>query len=287
MLLEKAKQLVAYIFTHPLILEMAERGDKLSSNQTDHGMTHFLEVVKIARQLALMLNARKPGTVSEWDLEVVLPLAALLHDIGRAVSVEDHASAGAKWSRDFLRNLTLPGDTETLPWATVKRICKIIACHRSSIVLRRKFDDNCWALTVLADKFAGDEERVRPGRAFVMTVLTFFGFSHIKLRHDGIHDRVNFAIKNVEPDLTEGDLLLKLTIDPRVCDGRLVLDTYSERYVACHLASEYLGYRFVFQTIASPVYGIIAKLKSAIGRPKETLIERYSYRKESCQWKLL
>jgi hypothetical protein len=286
MLLTKAKQLVSYVFAHPLVGEMAIKGDKLSSNQTDHGMTHFLEVVKIARQLALMINDRKPGTLSDWEVDVVIPLAALLHDIGRAVNVDDHASAGAKWSRDFLRTLTLPGDDESLPRETVNRICKIIACHRSNIVLRRPFDDACWAVVVLADKFAGDEERVRPGRAMILAALTSFRLSFIPLRRGGIHDRVNFAIKNVEPTLPDDKLVLQLKIDPRVCRGRLILDTYSDRYVACHRAAEYLGLKFRFEVIAQPVYGTIARLRAALGVARLSWVERYAYRKDAGKWEL-
>lgn len=277
MLLAKAKQLVAYIFAHPTVVAMAKKGDELSSNQTDHGMTHFLEVVGLARRLAELLNTRQPGALSDWELEVVIPLAALFHDIGRAISVEDHASAGAKWTRDFLRNLSLPGDSETLPWDSVKRICKIVACHRSSVVLKRDFDDACWAVVVAADKFAGDEERVRPARAFVMTVLTFFGLSHIKLRHDGVHDRVNFAIKEAEPLLRGNELVLRQVLDPRVCDGRLVLDTYADRYLACHRAAAYLGLRFVLETVMNPNYGILAGVRNALGFRKEAQTERYVY----------
>lgn len=279
MLLAKARQLVAHIFAHPTVLAMAKKGDELSSNQTDHGMTHFLEVVSLARRLAALLNTRKPDTLSAWELEVVVPLAALFHDIGRAINVDDHAAAGAKWTRDFLRGLTLPGDTETLPWETVKRICKIVACHRSSVVLKRDFDDPCWAVVVAADKFAGDEERVRPGRAFVMTILTFFGLSHVKLRHDGVHDRVNFAIKEAEPVLRGDELVLRQVLDPRVCDGRLVLDTYADRYLACHRAAAYLGLRFVLETVANPNYGLIAGARNALGFRKEVVVERYVYDK--------
>ncbi|MBX9724860.1 MAG: HD domain-containing protein [Candidatus Obscuribacterales bacterium] len=282
--LAKAKELVAYIFAHPQVSEMAIKGDKLSSTQTDHGMTHFLEVTSIARKISTILNSRTSGFLSDWETEVVIPLASLLHDIGRAISVEDHANAGAKWSLKFLRKVTLPGDTETLPMDTVKRICRIIACHRSNIVLHRPFNDACHAVVVCADKFAGDEDRVRPGRAFVMGILTFLGLSHIKLRHDGIHDRVNFAIKNVELELRGSEFGPKLTIDPRVCEGRLILDTYSDRYLACHLAAKYLGLEFRLETVAKSVYGIFAKLRNAIGFGSATVTERYAYNQETQQW---
>lgn len=207
-----------------------------------------------------------------------------LHDIGRAISVEDHARAGAKWSRDFLKTVSLPGDNETLPIETVKRIARIVACHRSQIVLNRPFNDSCWAVIVLADKFAGDEDRVRPGRAFVMSVLTLFGLSFVKLRHDGIHDRVNFAIKEVDVLLRGNELLLRQVLDPRVCPARLVLDTYSDRYLACHKAAAYLGLRFVLEAESRPVYGPVAAIRQALGFAGKSSVERFSFMEGQNRW---
>lgn len=286
MQLEKAKRLVAFVFAHPLVSEMAKKGDQLSSNQTDHGMTHFLEVVRLAQMLVQMINAQRPGTFSQWEVEVTIPLAALLHDIGRAINVNEHDKAGAKWSRDFLRNLTLPGDTETLPWAEVKRISKIVACHRSNVVLKRAFDDNCWAVVVLADKFAGDEERVRPVRAAILSVLTAFRLSFIPLREGGIHDRVNFAIKNVEPFLRDDELVLRLNVDRRVCKATAILELYSERYQACHRAAAFLGLKFRLELVSEYSHGIIAKVRSLLGFRKPALIEKFGFSDETNKWLL-
>ena len=277
MQLEKAKRLVAFIFAHPLVAETAKKGDMLSSNQTDHGMTHFLEVVRLARLLVEMINAQRPGTFSQWEVEVTIPLAALLHDIGRAINVDEHDKAGAKWTRDFLRKLTLPGDTETLPWAEVKRISKIVACHRSNVVLKRAFDDACWAVVVLADKFAGDEERVRPMRAAILSVLTAFRLSFIPLRKGGIHDRVNFAIKKVEPYLQGDELGLRLNVDRRVCKPTMILELYGERYQACHLAAAFLGLKFRLELVSEYSYGAIAGVRKAFGVQKLALVEKFGF----------
>jgi len=286
MLLSKAKQLVEHIFAAPLISELAIKGDKLSSHQTDHGMTHFLEVVKIARLLSQRLLTEKPGMLSDWETEIIIPLAALLHDIGRAINVDDHAAAGAKWSRDFLLSATLNGDTETLPRKSINRICKIIACHRSNVVLNREFDDNCWAVVVLADKFAGDEERVRPGRALALAILTHFGLPFIPLRKGGIHDRVNFAIKDARPLLSKEDLVLHLTIDPRVCDSKLIVDTYADRYLACHRAAKHLGLRFQIKVLSTHSYGPFNRLRSMLGCSKPQVLHSYAYNETSKDWQL-
>ena len=244
MQLDKARLLVAQIFAMPVIHELAEKGDKLSSHQTDHGMKHFLDVAEMARKLCAIVSARRPGALNEWETDVIIPLASLFHDIGRAIDVEDHANAGARWAQKFLKQTALFGDDEILPRSVRNRICRIIACHRSGIVLNREFNDPAWAIVVLADKFVGDEERVRPGRALVLGMLTILGLPWIPLRKGGIHDRVNFAIKKVIPEANGDELDLVLVLDQRVCDGRLVLDTYSNRYLACDRAARYLGFKF-------------------------------------------
>lgn len=250
MQLEKARLLVAHIFALPEVRAMAESGDKLSSHQTDHGMKHFLEVVEMARKLCAILAKRRPGLLSAWETDVVIPLAALFHDIGRAVDVADHANAGAKWTRDFLATISLPGDDEILPLETRKLIARIVACHRSETVLKLGgFNDPSWAVVVLADKMVGDEERVRPIRQLILGFLTAIGMPWIPLRKNGVHDRVNFAIKKVTAVDNEEELLLSLELDRRVCDGKLIVDTYAGRYTACDYAAKFLGFKFGLQFV--------------------------------------
>lgn len=287
MLLSKAKQLIAFVFAHQQIAEMAAKGNKLSSHQTDHGMKHFLEVVEMARKLALMVNSHTPGTFSQWELEVIIPLAALLHDIGRAIDVERHDAAGAKWSRDFLLEASLPGDSETLPKKDVNRICKIIACHRSRVVLKREFDDACWALVVIADKFVGDEERVRPVRAVLISLLTLLGLSHIKLRSGGVHDQVNFAIKELQQEIADSQVILTQVIDPRVCQPRLIVDTYGDRYLACHKACQFLGLGFALEVASRNAWGPVAGILSFLGFVPEERRVRYSYDETAKSWVLV
>lgn len=245
MQLDKMKLLVATVFQDPAIERLYEAGDKMSSHQTKHDLAHAIQV----RDLAVKLAAAVSGAGSQLNLdnttlEVVIPLAAYLHDIGRAIDVKNHAAAGAKWSRDYLKNLSLPGDHETLPKALVNRICKIIACHRSSLVLNREFNDPAWAIVVIADKCVGDEERVRPVRAAILNLLATFRLAWIPLRKGGIHDRVTFAIKNVDLTVDTSTVLLKLTIDRRVCAPKHILGTYGERFQACVKAARYLGFEF-------------------------------------------
>lgn len=284
MQLDKAKGLVAYIFADPLIHGMAQKGDKLSSHQTDHGMKHFMEVVKYARQITAMLSAQFPGLISPWDAEVTIPLAALLHDIGRAESVDDHAKAGAKFARDYLSTVTLPGDNETLPIETVKHCARIVACHRSGTVLKVGYKDVCHVVVVTADKVAGDEDRVRPVRASIISLLTLFRLSFIPLRKGGTHDRANFAIKDVSLEITQKDIHVNYVIDPRVCDSRLIVELYADRYLACHLGAEFLGLKFKLNVRSVHEFGPVGKLRARLGLQKAPRLDSYSYCAASKRW---
>lgn len=241
--LTKAKQLVQWVLKDPHIQELYKQGDKLSSKQTKHDINHAYQVLEMARKITDQVKGKAPK-LDEWTCEVIIPLAAFLHDIGRAINVENHAAAGASWSRDYLSVLTLPEDTETLPRETVKRVARIVANHRSESVLNREINDPAWAIVVIADKCVGDEDRVRPFTAFVLSILTFLRMPWLKLRSDGDHDRVNYAIKEVNLVCDEQDMVLQLSLDRRVCGPQLVYGLYGSRFWACGRAAKYLGYQF-------------------------------------------
>lgn len=242
--LTKAKLLVAACYTDPEIARLYQAGDKMSSNQTKHDIDHACQVRDQAAKIVRELSARKPGLLDQWTSEVVIPLAAYLHDIGRAIDVDEHANAGAKWSRQYLMRLRLPHDTEVLPMPVINRVARIVACHRSQIVAKMPFNDPAWAIVVLADKCVGDEERVRPGRAAILSALTLIRATWIPLRKGGVHDRANFAIKKSDVAFSDTEIKLVLKIDERVCKPHLIYSLYSDRFQACVKAAEYLGYDF-------------------------------------------
>lgn len=243
MQLSKAKEMVEWVMHDPQIQELYRQGDKMSSKQTKHDINHAYQVLSMAQQITAQVKTTV-ANLDDWTCEVIIPLAAFLHDIGRAINVANHAAAGAAWSRDYLSTLSLPGDTETLPQETVKRIARIVANHRSESVLNREFNDPAWAIVVIADKCVGDEDRVRPFTAFFLSILTFLRMPWLKLRSDGDHDRVNFAIKQVQLVCDEADMVLQLTLDRRVCGPQLVYGLYGSRFWACGRAAKYLGYQF-------------------------------------------
>jgi hypothetical protein len=239
----EAKALVQHAYVDEGLLALYDAGDKLSKSQTKHDVNHAYQVRDVALALTTELHRRNPELLDEWTREVIIPLAAYLHDIGRAISVNDHANAGAKWANKYLRDLKFPQEV-------VRRVCKIIACHRSSIVLSRKFDDPAWAIVVIADKCVGDEDRVRPGRAAALRVMRFFRLAHQWT--GSIHDRINFAIKEAgltvdgnEDRLTDaGAIVLKLRIDEHVSAPRDIYELYGDRFHACGRAAVYLGFLF-------------------------------------------
>jgi hypothetical protein len=240
----KAKQLVALCYTDPEISRLYAAGDKLSSHQTKHDIDHACQVRDLAAKISAGVNERKPGFLDQWTSEVVIPLAAYLHDIGRAIDVDEHANAGAKWTKSYLSRLRVSPDSEPLPTPVINRIARIVACHRSQIVLKMPFNDPAWAIVVLADKCVGDEERVRPVRAAILSALRLIRATWIPLRKGGVHDRANFAIKKSDVVFGKTDIALDLTIDTKVCQASLIYSLYSERFQACVKAAEYLGFGF-------------------------------------------
>lgn len=245
--LKKAAALVASVYGHPKVLACYAEGDKVSRNQTKHDIGHAFEVLALSLKLALIINTKSPGKIDAWTLQVVLPLAAFLHDIGRCMGIDDHDKLGAQWAIPFLRELRLEGDDEQLPAETISRVARIIACHRTHRYAKVTFDEPALDIVLIADKCVGDEERVRPGRARVLRVLTWLGLSWLPLRKGGVHDRANFAIKTAEVVEREDDLVLCIDLDKRVCQPKLIYELYGDRFHCCVIAARKLGYGFKLQ----------------------------------------
>ncbi len=234
--------LVESCYQDPRLLKLYDAGDRLSRSQTKHDANHAYLVRDVAVELVRQLREHKcPEPLDEETASVVIPLAAFLHDIGRGVDVEDHAGAGARLMHKYLRDSGFPEHI-------VKRVCRIIACHRSKVVLSRELDDPAWAIVVIADKAVGDEDRVRPLRAKLLRIMRFFGAARL---WQGEHDRVNFAIKEAhlvvdgdDRSLDPGAIVLKLRIDEKVARPDEIYSLYGERFHACGRAAQYLGYLF-------------------------------------------
>jgi hypothetical protein len=105
---------------------------------TDHGPVHVKIVMNIAvRMLRLLIDADiTPSVVSDYELEnadaeVVVALAALLHDIGMSIHRDDHESFSLFLARERLKTL-LPGIYGPRTTAVVaSEILHAIISHRS------------------------------------------------------------------------------------------------------------------------------------------------------------
>ncbi|MBK9201047.1 MAG: HD domain-containing protein [Candidatus Obscuribacter sp.] len=108
----------------PKLLDLYDQGDKVSSSQTKHDVAHAYSVLNTANYLKREVISRFPELLSREASEVIIPAGAFLHDIGRAVSVNDHAGAGKKIALEYCREKNFPNKTAA-------RIAAVVACHRS------------------------------------------------------------------------------------------------------------------------------------------------------------
>ncbi len=242
--ISKAKRLVSICLADPVNVKLYDKADKMTTNQTHHGIDHAYQVLDLAKVIADEMHLRHPGLLDDWTRHVVIPLAAFYHDIARGLVERGHAQAGADWVMNKLPGYHVDG--ESFPPEVIKRIARVIVRHQSKTVAKIAFDDPAWAIVVLADKCVGDENRVRAWKRFVLKIATACGVPHLPLRAEGSeHDRVNFAIKSWDFQMEDTNLVLDITTDSRVCDPKLILDTFKSRYEACSKAAAYLGYKFV------------------------------------------
>lgn len=244
-----ARKLRDFIFQDPTVRQLYAQGDQLSASQTKHDEGHAFQVLAVGLALVAEIHKRMPDIFDEWTREIVIPAALFLHDVGRAIDVDNHAKAGAKWAKGYLTEL---GFDKT----TVRRICKIIACHRSSLVLKpnsfraANYGDAAWAVVVIADKAVGDEDRVRPEKLKELRKLR--KKRQLKQWTGSRHDLINYAIKGSalivdgrdDSQSDPGAIVLKLRIDKLVCQPFDIYDLYRDRFHACGKAAQYLGFLF-------------------------------------------
>lgn len=243
------KTLVPQIYSDPVVQDLCAEGDRKRSSQTYHDLTHFKLVRDVANSLAATINESVPGMLTAHVRDVIIPVAAYLHDIGGGINPDDHARVGAQWTRKYLKKLGFAAND-------IREISRVVACHRSEVVLkprsfnRKNFADAPWAIVVIADKAVGDEERVRPGPAAELTRLRSQNKMHEWKGSE--HDQVNFAIKSADlvvdgrgKGATDpGVIVLKLRIDEEVAKPELIYRLYGKRFHACGKAAQYLGFVF-------------------------------------------
>jgi len=245
------KQIRDRMYRDPELLAVYEKGDANSKGQTRHDYVHGDEVRDLAISLAKQVNHVFPGKLDEVTMEFVIPVAAWLHDIGRAINLDRHDIEGATLAKQYLESRGVPQELR-------QRICRIVANHRAGAVIKRGILSPEHAIVVIADKCIGDEKRVRPDKAFALKAASLIRFGSWSLArrnmwHNAPHDRVNFAIKkaNLILDFHEetkqtGDIVLKLTVDERIAkiEEIVTLDWFADSFFACGKAARYFGYYF-------------------------------------------
>ncbi len=243
------KTLVPQVYNDPEVLALCEEGDRKRASQTYHDLNHFTLVRDVAISLAASIERLIPGMLTAHTRDVIIPVAGYLHDIGGGIDPDNHATAGAKWTRKYLKKLGFSK-------SDITEISRIVACHRSEVVLkarsfsRRDFADAAWAIVVIADKAVGDEERVRPGPAAELARLRDAHKIHEWKGSE--HDQVNYAIKSADLVIDgrgkgatdPGVMVLKLRMDEEIATPEQVYNLYGRRFHACGKAAQYLGFVF-------------------------------------------
>lgn len=248
--LEEMVDAVKAMTTDPELLALYDEGDKVSRSQTKHDVAHAYSVLSTADYLKQEVRKRFPDLLSPEAYDVVIPAGAFLHDIGRAVNVDDHAGAGKEIALNYLRK-------KGFPTKTAARIAAVVACHRSDDFLKIKIDTLKsfpeLAIVVIADKCVGDEDRVRPGKAFALKCLRMAGLARTNWWDNAQHDRVNFAIKKCELLVDSADnptkdsagaIVLKLSFDEEVAPAKELLTLYARRFHSCGRGAKALGFVF-------------------------------------------
>lgn len=246
--------------TDPELLAVYEKGDQNSHWQTRHDHVHGDEVTELAVELTNHIHRIFPDLMDEVTREFVIPCAAWLHDIGRAVDIDRHDYEGVKIANAYLKKHNIPQKLR-------QRINKLIMHHRSGSVIKNGIMSPEHAIVVIADKCIGDENRVRSDKAMwlklarIVSLKYFFGLSKWSLArknmwHNAPHDRVNFAIKsaNLAVDVNENDavgppsgsIVLKLKVDETIApiEEIVSLDWFADSFFACGKAAKHFGFSF-------------------------------------------
>lgn len=150
-------------------------------------------------------------------------IAGFLHDIGNAVSRQDHGQSGALLSYHILTEMGMP----------VEEAGEIMAAVGNHEEEYGHAVSPLSAALILADKSDVDRARVRN-----TDVATF-----------DIHDRVNYAAQKsrIQIAAAEREIIMELTIDLEVSSVMEYFEIFLTRMIMCRRAAEFLGCRFVLK----------------------------------------
>lgn len=181
---------------------------------TEHGERHITVTSKIAGEILEAFG------YSKREIELA-KIAGYLHDIGNAVNREDHAHTGALLAYQLLKDRGM----------SIEEASSIMMAIGNHDEKTGNAVSPMSAALILADKSDVHRSRVRKGNE--------------ASRFD-IHDRVNYAVEEskVVVDSENKKVILKLTIDTKICPVIKYFEIFLDRMLLSKRAAHYLGVWF-------------------------------------------
>lgn len=180
---------------------------------TEHSFAHAQRVAIKAAQILEELNFSE-------RLAELAKIAGYMHDIGNVINRQNHAQSSAALSFYLLSELGMsPGE--------ISVIVSAIGNHDEG---SGTAVNPVSAALILADKSDVRRSRVR----------------NRDVANYDIHDRVNYAAteSDLVIDKENGKIILKLTIDPELCDLMDYFEIFMGRMLMSRRAASYLSMKF-------------------------------------------
>ena len=201
------------IKSDPYILALMKMSDRQIEvmGYTEHGLRHANitsdYAMKICRSLGL----------NDYETETA-SIATYLHDIGNLTGRENHGQTGAVLVGQFLLSYGAKPDQ-------LAEILTAISNHDDDPPI---IATKTTAICIIADKADVNHTRVRK-TANIQT---------------DIHDRVNFAVLDSVIEVSEGFIILNLTLNPSIAQAADYLEIFAGRMQAMRKSAKYLGCEF-------------------------------------------
>lgn len=180
---------------------------------TEHSHRHISIVSQRAGEILETLG------YPERTIELT-KIAGYLHDIGNCVNRVDHAHSGAILAYDILKDMGMPVEERT-------EIMMAIGNH----------DENTGTAVsdISAALILADKSDVHRDRVLKENLSTF-----------DIHDKVNYAVTDADLkiDSQERKIVLKLTIDTKICPVLDYFEIFMDRTMMSKYAAKYLNIWF-------------------------------------------
>ncbi len=180
---------------------------------TEHSHRHISIVSQRAGEILKTLG------FPERTIELA-KIAGYLHDIGNCVNRVDHAHSGAILAYNILKDMGMPVEERT-------EIMMAIGNH----------DENTGTAVsdISAALILADKSDVHRDRVLKKNLSTF-----------DIHDKVNYAVTDADLtiDSKEKRIVLKLTIDTKICPVLDYFEIFMDRTMMSKYAAKYLNIWF-------------------------------------------